>query len=203
MSTATRAYFSRVYPRRTGLLSRLLCRHGEGERLQLVRQWLPACDGLRILDAGCGDGVFLGRLLHGRPACIRLEDLVAARVHEAHARLRGRADTIEAQVTDVAAAQDAARYDIVLALGIFDYNADWPALLRRLLARTAGRLVADFPKRGTLHDHLRRIWLRRHAIILQSTTRQELEELLQARSGGARIAELTLNWMADIRPGPG
>jgi 2-polyprenyl-3-methyl-5-hydroxy-6-metoxy-1,4-benzoquinol methylase len=187
-------YFSR-YPERGGRLSSKVFRRGESERFELLYQWMPNCDGLSVLDAGCGDGAFLRRLLRGHPAQIRLEDIVPKWVADASKTLRDSAGVIEPVVTDIRLAKDAAHYDIVLALGIFDYVGNWPDVLRQLIARSRGTLFADFPKCGTIHSWLRRVWLRLHGIRLHAANRREIDSIVNTPGVAVDLVELPLEWV--------
>ncbi len=192
-----RRYFAR-YPGRDSRAARFLFRRGEDERLHLLQSWLPDWDGLTVLDAGCGDGVFLARLLAGRPRLVRLEDFVERWTTIAAARLKGHADTVEAVTTDVTSVQGDARYDIVVALGLLDYTPDRLNLLQCLIKRACGVIVVDFPRRGTLHSLVRRIWLRLRGVRLYPATREELMALFESADVTARIEGLPLQWVAYI-----
>src|SRR5918997_842431 len=93
---AVARYFSHRYPRRTAKGGVPLLRRGEDDRAAAVERWVPRWDGLAVLDAGCGDGAFLQRVMAGRPARLRLEDLSAAQLARAAGRLADRADAREA-----------------------------------------------------------------------------------------------------------
>jgi cyclopropane fatty-acyl-phospholipid synthase-like methyltransferase len=153
---------------------------------------------MSILDAGCGDGEFLAQVLRGRPSLIRLEDLVGENVRRASARLQHAAAEISAATTDVRVCSDLRRYDVVVAIGLFDYDKDWNTLLRHLLDRAAGMVIADFPKHSTLHSFMRRYWLRVQGVHFESTDRSRLENWLRNCGHETTIAELPLQWMARI-----
>jgi trans-aconitate methyltransferase len=160
---------------------------------------MPEWDGLAVLDAGCGDGAFMHDLLHGHPAYVRLEDFVQSWTVMAYGRLLQDADRVEAVTADVRTVDDATLYDVVLALGVFDYDSDWPGLLHRLMCRSKGIVVADFPRAGTLHSWVRQIWLGAHGINLQSTNRKRLDLLFERVGASAQVEELPLQWIARIR----
>ncbi|MGA2324172.1 MAG: FAD-dependent oxidoreductase [Sedimentisphaerales bacterium] len=193
-----RDYFANRYPACLHGISRFAFRRGENSRLQQVYRWLPHCEGLDVLDAGCGDGMFLYQALRGMPARLRVEDFVPARVNEARRKLLHKADVIEAVIADVCEVSDSTCYDIVLAMGLFDYETDWCNLLNRLLVRVRGALIADFPKAGTLHNYVRKAWLCSHRIKLHSVYRSQLDTLFAKCSVRAQIVELPLHWMAKI-----
>ncbi|MEW5874298.1 MAG: methyltransferase domain-containing protein [Candidatus Zixiibacteriota bacterium] len=201
MSSAVERYF-RHYPERTSRLRARLFRRGEEERMRVVRTWLPDTTGLDILDAGCGDGEFLSRLLHGRPARLRLEDCVRKWTEMARERHQDTADHVEAVSTDVRTSPDRARYDAVLAFGLFDYEVDWPGMLTCLLSRSRRWLIADFPKSGTCRSRARSVWLRAHGVVYHSTRRAPLESLLRPAAAAVDIEELPLQWVARLEITP-
>jgi 2-polyprenyl-3-methyl-5-hydroxy-6-metoxy-1,4-benzoquinol methylase len=177
----------------------MVFRRGEDARLRILRSWIPNCEGLALLDAGCGDAVFLSKLLHGRPRKVRLVDFVAPQVAIAWNRLKYSADEVEADTCELQSSTDSSPYDIVLAMGVFDYAEDWPGLLRSLMRRSEGLVIADFPKARTLHAGLRRLWLAVHHVTMQTTQRDDLEAMLRKTNAQAQIVELPLQWIVRIR----
>lgn len=201
MSRAVRTYFSDRYPRRSSWFGKVACRRGEDERLIQLRRWLGSSAGISILDAGCGDGRFLSRLLDARPSRVRIEDFAASQLGVARERLRDCAAVFEACHVDILTVEDDHRYDLVLALGVFDYTADWPHLLQHLLMRTRGILCVDFPKAATFHSVLRRLWLGAHGIALHCATQDTVERMVKDIAGRAEIVELPLHWLVRIERG--
>jgi SAM-dependent methyltransferase len=167
-------YFDRTYPSRSTLAGRLLSRHGERERVRIVRAWLPSADGHSVLDAGCGDGAFLAAVLAGRPARLRLEDLSPRAVEQAARTLAGRADALETAVADAMEAEPGG-FDAVLAIGVLDYQPDPARALRRLLLRSRGVVIVSLPRRDHPRNWARRAWfaLRGGALVLASRRRAE------------------------------
>jgi len=152
-----KAYFEDMYPSRSSFWGSLVFRHGEKERIRIIRRWLPSVRGLTVLDAGCGDGESLATALPDRPAQIRLEDLSADALHQAAARLAGSTDALVAEVVDVFDA-DSHDFDVVIAVGVLDYHADLPRALHALLLRTRRVLIVDVPRMSHPRNWLRRVW---------------------------------------------
>lgn len=198
-SQRLRQYFEKRYPLRGGTLWAPLFRQGESLRLQRLKSWVPNWEKLEVLDAGCGDGAFLKNLLQGRPARLRLEDIVESWTDMARERLLDCADSIETATIDVRDTDDSSTYDVVLALGVFDYSADWPGLMASLLRRCRGMLLVDFPKSGTWHSVLRRNWLRLQGVTLHSARREELDTLMTHVGVTAHIEDLPIQWIARIK----
>lgn len=173
------AYFEDLYPSRSSSWGRLVFRHGEKERIRIIRRWLPSVRGLTVLDAGCGDGVCLAAALPDRPAQIRLEDLSADALHEAAARLAGSTDRLEAEVVDVFDA-DSHDFDVVIAVGVLDYHADLPRALHALLLRTRRVLIVDVPRMSHPRNWLRRAWFALRDVDFQLAS---LEQVRRAAAG--------------------
>ena len=193
-----RRYFSR-YPERNGSGLALFARRGVVDRHQVISSWLPSTEGRSILDAGCGDGVFLSRVLRGRPACIKLEDIVDRWPAVARAHLNGASDNVTMATVDCRHAQDEKRYSIVFALGVSDYDDDWPGLIQCLIRRADQILIVDFPKAGTWHCRARRSWLRFHAVQLHAAKRGEIEELTSMTGVVSDCVELPLQWVVRFQ----
>lgn len=198
---AVARYFSDRYPQKARVAGIPVLRRGEEQRLELVRRWVPRWDGIAVLDAGCGDGAFLERAMTGTPARLALEDVSAAQVARAAERLAGRADCVETRAADVCAPGASGCFDVVLALGVSDYVADWPALVRALMARSAGMVIADFPRRGRPHHLLRTVWLALHGVRLATGSRARMDAVLRECGARAEIVPLPLHWMVRIHAG--
>ena len=195
---AVERYFSAHYPQGSRVAGIPVLRRGEDDRAALVGRWVPRWDGASVLDAGCGDGAFLYRVLSGRPARLRLEDVSAAQLERAAGLLAGRADAVEAAVADVCAGGGPGGFDVVLALGVADYVADWRRLVRALLDRSAGVVIADFPRRGRPHHWARRLWLGLHGVRLSTASRAGLGAVLAECGARATVVPLPLHWMVRI-----
>jgi protoporphyrinogen oxidase len=191
-------YFLKSYSKRSRGLTSVFFRRGESDRLKYTRRWIPQCEGLDILDTGCGDGTFLAQILNGYPRYIRLEDCVADNSTRAYQKLENRADQVEAVAVDTALVKDSRQYDVVFALGILDYEPDWPGLIRSLLARSRGFTILDFPKAGTFHALIRRLWLGLHQVKLQTGSRSSLNTILAKNHGDVEIIDLPLHWLLRI-----
>jgi glycosyltransferase involved in cell wall biosynthesis/SAM-dependent methyltransferase len=151
------AYFSRSYPTHKSLLGRTLLRHGEAERRHILRGLLGNLDGLAVLDAGCGNGTALSAAIQGRPRLIQLEDISPDAADEAATQFTDRADRIVPVVADAFSRADS--FDVVLAIGVLDYQTDAAGPLACLLQRSHGVLVVTLP-RLHLRNWARSIWFK-------------------------------------------
>lgn len=112
---------------------------------------LPTVAGMRVLDAGCGPGIY-AEWLAERGAQVLAFDVTPAMVKIAQKRLNGRAFILHANLEKpLAFAGDA--FDIVLSPLVLDYIADWESVFRefyRVLASggwlifSCGHPISDY-----------------------------------------------------------
>src|SRR5262247_3498546 len=103
---------------------------------------LPPVEGRRVLDAGCGPGVY-AEWLAGRGAEVVGIDVCPRMVELARLRLGDRATVIEADLSRPLDFLRAASFDLVLSALAMDYVRDWDAALGEFfrVLRGGGRLV--------------------------------------------------------------
>jgi SAM-dependent methyltransferase len=103
---------------------------------------LPDVAGLRVLDAGCGPGIYAAWLLE-RGADVVGVDVSERMVAIARERLGGRAEFRRADLDRPLDFLSEASFDLVLAPLVIDYVRDWGSLFREFhrLLRPGGLLV--------------------------------------------------------------
>jgi len=117
----------------------------------------------RVLDIGCGSARIAEPLLDGGASEYVGVDFAApmlALARDRLARFGNRATLIEADFLDADLADP---FDVVLALGVFDYIAEPEPMVRRLAALTAGSAVATFPRWSWIKGPLRHL---RYEVVL-------------------------------------
>jgi SAM-dependent methyltransferase len=147
--------FDRLYESRA--LSGRLVRPGLYERYQIALDVARRWERPRVLDIGCGSARIAEPLLDGGASEYVGVDFAAPMLGLARdrlARFGGRATLIEADFLD---ADLAGPFDLVLALGVFDYIAEPEPIVRRLAALTAGSAVATFPRWSWIKGPLRHL----------------------------------------------
>jgi SAM-dependent methyltransferase len=105
---------------------------------------LPDVRGLRVLDAGCGPGVYTAWLLDHGAAVVAL-DASPKMIELARRRVRNRAEFRTADLGQPLDFLDDAAFDLVLAPLVLDYLADLAAVFREFwrVLRPGGVLVAS------------------------------------------------------------
>lgn len=101
----------------------------------------------RVLDVGCGSGRFCVRLAHRGWEAVGIDfadEMVA--LAEAHAGRAGVSQQCTFLAADFLSWEADQRFDLGLAIGVFDYVADPGPLLEKLMTLTEGRVVVSFPK---------------------------------------------------------
>ena len=117
--------------------------------------------GKTILDVGCGSGRFMLPLHRKKPKLITGLDF-APRMLEIAGRLLKEdfPDTptklIEGEYGDIVFEEP---FDIIIAIGLFDYIDDVLPMLKKMRKETKEKLIASFPISGTSRAFIRKIRL--------------------------------------------
>ena len=152
--------FDRLYESRA--LARIV-RPGLYERYEIALEVARRYERPRVLDIGCGSARIAEPLLDGGAGEYVGVDFAAPMLELARGRLARfgeRATLIEADFLD---ADLTGRFDLVLALGVFDYIAEPEPMVRRLAALTTGSAVATFPRWSWIKGPLRHL---RYEVVL-------------------------------------
>jgi len=117
-------------------------RAGQERRLALVRLYAPL-EGRRILDVGCGMGMYTHAFLRFSPEVYGIE-LEADRAREAHGRARG-----VMQAVGEALPFKAESFDVVFSHEVLEHVSDdrWAARELTRVTRPGGRIVIFVPNR--------------------------------------------------------
>ena len=103
---------------------------------------LPEVSGKRVLDAGCGPGIYTEELVN-RGAHVVGVDVTPDLVAIARERLGGRATILEADLEQPLAFASNEAFDLVLSALVLDYVADWESVMREFarLLKPGGTLL--------------------------------------------------------------
>ena len=141
-----------------------------------------------ILDIGCGTGVHARGFLEAGAASVTGADLSPEMLKIAAERLQSYGDRvrlIEGDFMDTGFAFAGRAFDVVTAIGVFDYIAEPRAFMAKAVGLTKGRFIATFPRSGTPRARLRaiRLSLRRCPVYFYSKAQIDA----MAEACGARI----------------
>ncbi len=202
------AEFDALYDsKRQSRLGRFLNRHFRTDivaRYEAAIEHVKTSEAKSVLDVGCGPGHYLAALSN-----LGVPRLVGIDVSEEMISLACEHDRIDHAVhcelipVDYMAWQSEERFDVVLALGFFDYVRDPVPVLQRMHRHCTHSVFASFPSRHWFRTPFR--WLRRR---LQGTkvyfySERQIREFA-AKSGFAgvevtRIPGAGMNLLATFR----
>jgi 2-polyprenyl-3-methyl-5-hydroxy-6-metoxy-1,4-benzoquinol methylase len=145
--------FDAIYSHRKSALSNWLdrvFRRDMYERFRFAVERSQPIVGRTVLDLGCGSGRYVVALAEAGASRVLGID-IAPRMLELARELaaeHGVADRCEFQLTDVLGLDAGAGpgFDVVLAIGLFDYIRDPAPVLSKIRALTAGRAIISFPR---------------------------------------------------------
>jgi SAM-dependent methyltransferase len=187
--TATRRYFDkharafdRLYSRRN-IVARV--RRGPRRSRELAVSVVARHSSPRVLDIGCGPGRVAKAVVEAGATTYVGIDLSSRMLELARSRLDGHeaVELIEGDFLDV----DLARtFDVVLALGLFDYLEEPARAAAWMRARCASKLVASFPRWEWVKAPVRHLYYALYRCPIFEYTEAEAEELLTG-AGFSRI----------------
>jgi SAM-dependent methyltransferase len=194
--------FDRLYESRA--LSGRLVRPGLYERYEIALEVARRYERPRVLDVGCGSARIAEPLLEGGASEYVGVDFAAPMLDLARGRLErfgDHAKLIEADFLDVPLT---GRFDLVLALGVFDYVAEPEPAVRRMAALTSGSAVATFPRWSWLKGPLRHL---RYEVLLDCPIYDYTVRELRFLFGAAgferlRIVRRGAGFLVEAREGP-
>jgi 2-polyprenyl-3-methyl-5-hydroxy-6-metoxy-1,4-benzoquinol methylase len=160
-----------------------LVRPGLFRRRQLAADTVRAYRSPRVLDVGCGSGRIGEFVLEAGAGAYLGIDFSEPMIALARTRLERFGARAELVLGDFMEAALDGPYDVVLALGLFDYLPDPHRFSRRMLELCApgGSMVASFPSWSLIKGPVRKVryeWIGDCPIF--NYTRRELELMLGA-----------------------
>ena len=129
------------------------------ERYTITFEQAGHVTGKKILDVGCGSGVYsvdFARRGARRVVGIDLSTNMLELARQ-EAEQHGVADRCEFIQADFLELDLEDRFDISIAMGVFDYVPDQVAFLRKMVALTTGRVIVAFPSHSLLREPARRL----------------------------------------------
>ncbi|MGQ0535093.1 MAG: class I SAM-dependent methyltransferase [Methanobacteriota archaeon] len=152
----------------------------------------------RVLDVGCGTGRYgIALARRGAKETVGV-DFAPAMVEDAKrlAREAGVADACRFEVRDFLRDPPDGRFDLVLAMGVFDY-VDEPVPLLSGMAKHGGLVVGSFPVRYHPLTPVRKARLAAHGVPVRFYTKGEIERaFVSACLPAPRIVRLARDYVA-------
>jgi SAM-dependent methyltransferase len=166
-----------------------LLRPGLLRRRQLALETVRSFERPRVLDVGCGSGRIAELVLDGGAGRYVGIDFAEPMLELARTRLMRFADRVQLIEGDFLDTPLEGPFDVILALGLFDYLAGPERFSRRMfgLCAPGGCVVGSFPAWSLLKGPLRKVryeWIGNCPIF--NYTEPELDQLLRG-SGFGRI----------------
>jgi SAM-dependent methyltransferase len=161
-------------------LQRLL-RPGLFRRRELALEVVRAYDAPKVLDVGCGSGRVGELALEAGAGDYVGIDLSDSMLGLARERLERFEDRIHLVQGDFLVEWLDGPFDVILALGFFDYQAEAEPLVRRMGELCSGSVVASFPRWTWVKGPVRRVryeWINNCPIF--DYTERQLRELFGA-----------------------
>lgn len=172
-------------------------------RRRELLQRLEAClrgvgDARTVLEIGCGSGRVAVAMAQAGVARVTGIDLSAdmCRLAGELADRIGVADRCRFVAAAAETFESPEPFDAVVAMGVFDYVADAPAMLARMKALAADRVVVSFPRRLMLLNLPRRLWLMTKRCPVYFYGRTQVERLF--KEAGLDLVDLVAIGLAPL-----
>jgi 2-polyprenyl-3-methyl-5-hydroxy-6-metoxy-1,4-benzoquinol methylase len=177
--------FDDIYDNRGGLLTRIantVFRKGMSERFTLALQ-MCRTGGLSVLDIGCGAGRFTiplaekGMRVVGidySPTMINMADNYV-RTKKENTRKSLNVEHICCNFLSDFGLEE--KFDVTLAIGVFDYLKDPIPFLKKMKSVTQRRIIISFPARYTPQMPIRKMWLATKKCPVYFYTRSMIDNL--------------------------
>jgi cyclopropane fatty-acyl-phospholipid synthase-like methyltransferase len=129
------------------------------ERYTITFEQAGDVRGKKILDVGCGSGVYaVDFARRGARRVVGVDFsgnmLALARQEAEQHRVADRCEFIRADFLEIELEE---KFDISIAMGVFDYVPDQVTFLRKMVALTTGKVIVAFPGHSLLREPARRL----------------------------------------------
>ena len=177
------------------------------ERFRLICNLAPSPGPWTALDVGCGSGRYTVAFAERRASRVVGVDVAASMTDLAaqEAKRAGVADRCEFVTAPFLEFQSDERFDVIVAMGYFDYLDDPGAHLRKMLKLSRGRVFLSLPKRWEVRVPIRKLRFALEKGFVRFYSRGEVDALM-ARAGVPderwSLVDLGRDWIAVVRVAP-
>ncbi len=129
------------------------------ERYTITFEQAGDVTGKKVLDVGCGSGVYsidFVRRGAGRVVGVDFSGNML-KIASQEAKQHGVADRCDFIQADFLELELDEKFDFSIAMGVFDYVPDQVTFLRKMVALTTGKVIVAFPSHSLLREPARRL----------------------------------------------
>ena len=178
--------FDDIYEDSGSLITRIanrLFRKGMKQRFNITLNLCNSDKNKSVLDIGCGAGRFTIPLAERGMRVLGTDyskDMIilAKELLRKHIIKTGKKINLEYECSDFIKEFDQKRkFEIVLAIGVFDYLNDPLTFLKKMNDVAKKRLIISFPKKFTIQMPIRKIWLMTRNCPVYFYSKKDIKEL--------------------------
>lgn len=150
------------------------------QRFEWVMNQAGDCRGMKVCDVGCGSGRFVASLAK-RGAQVTGVDFAPEmlKLGAQLAEKEGVADRCKFVLSDVLDWKTDEKFDLVIAIGFWDYVADPLPRLKVIRSLTKKTFLSAWPRAGTMRASIRTVRLKAAGCPVYFFTREQAEDYLQ------------------------
>jgi ubiquinone/menaquinone biosynthesis C-methylase UbiE len=149
------------------------------ERFNWVVRRAGDCRGQSICDVGCGSGRFVNVLAQKGARVTGLDFApTMLKLSQELVQCHGVADRCDFVLSDVLDWKTDRKFDLVIAIGFWDYVADPLPRLQMIRSITRARFLSAWPRSGTWRAAIRKVRLNMAGCPVYFWTRPQVEEYL-------------------------
>jgi len=176
--------FDSIYTGQKNAFSRFLDKRLRWDMEKRFERTIEECGdvtGKTIIDVGCGSGRFMEALQDKDPKLILGVDFAPTMLEIAQKILfKKKPDSpCRFAVGDYNNLSFKQPFDITIGIGLFDYIANPLPMLKKMRQTTDEKLIATFPRRGTLRAGIRKIRLSLHKCPVFFFSPEGVEDMLK------------------------